>query len=93
MLQKNCGIEEWSVIDILKYKLKDVHVEVDESALQLKDFKVLGNPGKEILTTLGTKPIIKEKLRLQMRRKPQLKPVLIRTPIATRPKKRLNYGQ
>ena len=39
------GFEEWTVIEIKKYKMKDVHMDLEKAALMIREFKATGNPG------------------------------------------------
>ena len=83
-------LEEWSVIEIKKYKMKEIHADLEEAALQIKEFRFVGNPGRELMTALDVNPMLKQNIRKRMKKKPLLKPVIIRTPIATRLRKRIN---
>ena len=73
--------------------MKDVHMDLEEAALMIREFKVIGNPGKELLSVMDTIPMMKKNITNKIKKKPLLKPIVIRTPIATRLKKRINYEQ
>ena len=99
-LQKNIAgrnVKEHDVLEIKKFKMSEIDKNLEEAAMQLKTFELIGFPGMEIFSQTKVQPSLKIKLqqkmqKLQDKNKAVKKPVVLKTPRATRIKSRINYA-
>ena len=83
-------LEDFSVIEIKKFKMVDLHADLEEACMKIKKFEVIGNAGREVMSNGKIKPGLKKYIRNEMVKDPVHKPVIInvRTPMAQRLRQR-----
>ena len=53
-------MEDFSVIEIKKFKMVDLHADLEEACMKIKKFEVIGNAGREVMSNGKIKPGLKK---------------------------------